>query len=49
MIRRTSANILIVGGAAIFAAIINIHHIAIGGQINNIPLLIRSLRDSVCS
>lgn len=46
IIKSTSANILIVGGAAMLAAIRSIHHMAITGLVNSIPLLINSLRDS---
>lgn len=43
-IRRISASKLIVGGEAILAAIINIHHIAILGVVKSRPFVINNLR-----
>ena len=44
-----SASKLMVGGLAMLAAIIKIHHNVILGEINSIPFVIKSLRVCVFS
>lgn len=49
VIRVISASRLINGGAAMLAAIIRNHHMAIVGEIRRSPWFVRSLREKVFS